>query len=247
VEHDDRPPVATFFAGRALHDGTGVELGEDAAHHARVKRLSVGDVILLTDGVGTRALASISALRKHGVECHVGRLDVQRPPPPLHVRVPIADRDRMLWLAEKAAEFGVTTWQGVRFRRSMSVSPRGEGATFAAKLRARMIGALEQSGGAWLPTILPDVELDGITTAAGSHAIVLDVTGRPLLGVLGHVADREPTVLFGPEGGIEPDEMARLHAGGWQSAGLAPTTLRFETAGAAAIAVIRAAQLLSED
>ena len=37
-----------------------------------------------------------------------------------------------------------------------SVSPRGEGPAFGEKVRARMLSALEQSGGAWLPTILPD-------------------------------------------------------------------------------------------
>jgi 16S rRNA (uracil1498-N3)-methyltransferase len=53
--------------------------------------------------------------------------------------------------------------------------------------------------------------------------------------------------LLGPEGGIEADELAFLEANGWRPARLASTTLRFETAGIAAIAVIRAAQLISED
>jgi 16S rRNA (uracil1498-N3)-methyltransferase len=247
VEHDDQPPVATFFADRALVDGQTVDLGEGAAHHARVKRLSVGDVISLTDGTGVLATASIVALRKNDVECRVERTRTAPPPPPLHVRAPIGDRDRMLWLAEKATEFGVTTWQGVRFRRSMSVSPRGEGAAFVAKLRLRMIAALEQSGGAWLPAMLPDVDLDAITTAPGARSIVLDPSGRPLLRVLDRSDDGEPTVLFGPEGGIEPAELAMLEANGWRRARLGSTILRFETAGLAAIGVIRAAQLLNED
>jgi 16S rRNA U1498 N3-methylase RsmE len=41
--------------------------------------------------------------------------------------------------------------------------------------------------------------------------------------------------------------MTELEARGWRRARLASTTLRFETAGVAAIAVIRAAQLLTED
>jgi 16S rRNA (uracil1498-N3)-methyltransferase len=153
----------------------------------------------------------------------------------------------MLWLAEKATEFGVTTWQSVRFRRSMSVSPRGEGEPFAAKLRSRMISALEQSGGAWLPVMLPDAEPNAIATQNGSAPIILDATGRPLLSVLHRVANSEPTVLLGPEGGVEADELTLLEANGWRRARLASTTLRFETAGVAAIAVIRAAQLISED
>jgi 16S rRNA (uracil1498-N3)-methyltransferase len=81
---------------------------------------------------------------------------------------------------------------------------------------------------------------------ANSAQIILDATGGPLLSVLGRL-DKEPVVLLGPEGGIEADELAFLEAKGWRPARLASTTLRFETAGLAAIAVIRAAQLISED
>lgn len=247
MERDNQPPVATFFAASELHADGGVDLGEDAAHHARVKRLSVGDIVALTDGMGARGRGTISALRKQNVECHVERVDRQPPAAPLHLRAPIADRDRMLWLAEKATEFGITTWQAVRFHRSMSVSPRGEGSAFVAKLRSRMVAALEQSGGAWLPKLLPDANVEEVETSDPSTSIILDASGRPLLAVLGQISDREPTVLFGPEGGIEETELRMLEAKGWRRARLASTTLRFETAGVAAIAVIRAAQLLTED
>jgi 16S rRNA (uracil1498-N3)-methyltransferase len=110
-----------------------------------------------------------------------------------------------------------------------------------------MIAALEQSGGAWLPKVLPDVDVADIAMPDPSTSIILDATGRPLLAVLGQIAEREPTVLFGPEGGIETAELTTLESKGWRRARLAPSTLRFETAGMGAIAVIRAAQLLTED
>lgn len=247
MERDDRTPLATFYTDRPLPEAGEIELGEDAAHHARVKRLAVGDVVALTNGIGARARSSISGLRKNLVACHVESVNEQPPPPPLHVRAPVADRDRMLWLAEKATEFGITTWQSVRFHRSSSVSPRGEGSAFAAKLRLRMIAALEQSGGAWLPIILTDTDPSHVNAPDSSTSIILDATGRPLLRVLDRLAGREPSVLFGPEGGIEPTELAVLESQGWRRGRLSSTTLRFETAGLAAIAVIRAAQLVTED
>jgi 16S rRNA (uracil1498-N3)-methyltransferase len=94
--------------------------------------------------------------------------------------------------------------------------------------------------------VLPDTEPNDIAMPGNSASIILDASGGPLLGVLGRL-DKEPTILLGPEGGIEADELAFLEANGWRPARLASTTLRFETAGIAAIAVIRAAQLLSED
>jgi 16S rRNA (uracil1498-N3)-methyltransferase len=246
VDHDDRPPVATWFGAGPFVAGSLVTLGEGPAHHARVKRLDAGDRVRLTDGAGQIALGAIAELRKSSLEITIDSVERVAAPPPIHVRAPIADRDRMLWLAEKAAELGVASWQAVRFHRSASVSPRGEGAAFAEKIRARMIAAVEQSGGAWLPRILADAGIEDVARDPGAFAIVLDVRGGPLLSAGTLDAGRPPVVLFGPEGGIEPHELKALTDAGWRSARLADTTLRFETAGVAAIAVLRAAQLLKE-
>jgi 16S rRNA (uracil1498-N3)-methyltransferase len=246
VERDDRPAVATFFVDATLTPAAQLPLSDAAAHHARVKRLEIGDAIRLTDGQGTIARGALAVLRKNVAEVLIKDLESIDRPPSIHIRVPISDRERMLWLAEKVTELGVATWQGVRFRRSMSVSPRGDGPAFAEKLRARMISALEQSGGAWLPQIVPDAEIDSIDVPANADRILLDATGRPLL-LDGRLSpDVEPVIVFGPEGGVEPDERAALIAAGWRLAKLAATTLRFETAGIAAVAVIRTAQLSEE-
>jgi 16S rRNA (uracil1498-N3)-methyltransferase len=240
VERDDRPPVATFYTPAALNASGSVELAESAAHHARVKRLALDDRIALTNGRGTLASGRLSSIDKRRVAVDLDRVWNVAAPSAIHLRVPIGDRDRMLWLAEKATELGVTTWQGVRFRRSMSVSPRGEGAAFAARVEARMVAALEQSGGAWLPRRLDDCAPEAIDIPPESARILLDRDGAPLLGLAG----AEPVVvLFGPEGGVEPAERTALEAVGWQRARLAENTLRFETAGIAAVAVVRAAQM----
>ena len=240
MERDDRSPVATFYVTTPLDGGGVVDLPEAAAHHARVKRLEIGDHVQLTNGRGTIALAALRSLDKKrataAVESvrHVGR------PSDVHVRVPIGDRDRMLTLAEKATELGVTSWQAVRFRRSMSVTPRGEGAAFAEKVEARMISALEQSGGAWLPTRLPDCGVESIDADGSASRVLLDRAGQPILRLAMLPA---MVLLFGPEGGLEPAEREFLIANGWQLATLAENTLRFETAGIAAIAVVRALRL----
>jgi 16S rRNA (uracil1498-N3)-methyltransferase len=240
VERDARPPVATFYCASPLVSGDSVELSDTAAHHARVKRLKVGDAVQLTDGRGSVAIGDLSSLDKRRATVSIQSVGQVSASPAIHVRVPIGDRDRMLLLAEKAAELGVASWQAVRFRRSMSVSPRGEGGAFAAKIEARMISALEQSGGAWLPRRLSDCGVENIDAESGASRILLDRDGEPVL----RVADAAPTtLLFGPEGGLEPDEREVLKANGWRLARLAEATLRFETAGIAAIAVVRAAQL----
>lgn len=246
VERDDRAPVASIFTDAGLSPGAEIALDDSASHHVRVKRLEPGDVVRLLDGNGTVGLGSIVAVDRQSVQIAVDRVQTAAPQSPIHLRVPVADRDRMLWLAEKATELGVTSWQAVRFRRSANVSPRGEGPAFVDKVRSRMIGALEQSGGAWLPRILPDVTLERLAVESEELPILLDAGGQPLSSILAGAGARSPVLVFGPEGGLEADEVHALTSAGWHKARLADTTLRFETAGLAAMAVCRNAQMITE-
>lgn len=239
MERDDRSPVATFLADAPPRVGETTTLGEEAAHHARVKRLEVGDAIRLVDGKGHVGLGAIDAIRKGSVDVGVTQAESIPSQPAIHLRVPVGDRDRMLWLAEKATELGVATWQAVRYRRSASVSPRGDGAAFAEKVRARMVSALEQSGGAWLPTLLPDATVENIARTPGDLPLMLDVGGDALATIGGLSAMANPVITFGPEGGLEAQERDALIAAGWRPVSLATNTLRFETAGIAAVAVCR--------
>jgi 16S rRNA (uracil1498-N3)-methyltransferase len=245
VERHDRAALATFFVEAPLLVGESVQLSETAAHHALVRRMAPGERIRLTNGAGTRATADVTSVRKNELSARVLDTESVSRPSAVHLRAPIADRDRMLWLAEKATELGIASWQAVRFRRSASVSPRGEGPTFGAKLRARMIGALEQSGGAWLPQILDDVEPRTLDIPNGGTGYLLDQTGAPFLSALS-ASGAEITIVLGPEGGVEPNELQLLVAGGWRSVRVATTTLRFETAALAAVAIARATTLTED-
>jgi len=238
VDRNDRPAIACFYAEAALDAGAMVLLGHRAAHHANVRRIEPGDVVAITNGAGSVGRGQVARLVKGEMEVVMERVDEFVPPSEIRLCAPVADRDRMLWAAEKATELGIRSWQSVRFRRSSSVSPRGEGPAFAEKLHARMIGALEQSFGAWLPRILPDVPPSGVD-AGDCLRLVLDAGGEPILDLLSP-RDSSLAILVGPEGGIEGDELERLVEAGWRTASLGPSTLRFETASTSAVAVIRA-------
>ena len=234
-----RSAVATFFVAAPLTHDSRVMLDAAAAHHARVRRLGAGEPVCLTDGKGSRARAVLAGVARSALEIHVQDVEHVTPPPVLHLLVPIGDRDRMLWLAEKASELAVTSWQAVRFDRSKSVTPRGEGSAFLDKVRARMIAALEQSSGAWIPEVLPEIDaVEAIASNASATRLVLDVEGPPMLE---RRIEAPVAVALGPEGGITPGERESFLASGWLPTSLAVTTLRFETAAIAAAAVIRAA------
>lgn len=241
MERGHRAPVATFYAPNLAPGGGEASLGELAAHHAIVRRLSAGDEVRITNGAGAVALGTIRRLAKREMVAELQRPDQVPRPSLVELLVPVADRDRMLWLAEKCTELSVTVWQPVTFARSRSVVPRGEGDAFAAKVRARMVAALEQSAGAWLPEVRRELPLEqALATVTARARYVLDRDGGRIDT---RRADGGAAVVLGPEGGIEADEHALLRTTGWTRVTLAPTTLRFETAGIAAVAILRAGSI----
>lgn len=238
MERADRAPVGTFYAPGAW--GATVELDEAAAHHAAVKRLQAGDRVRLTSGDGRRAAGVIEMLGKKRLSVAVDGSSVEQVRALTRVELwaPVGDRERMLLLAEKSVELGASAWRPIVYRRSRSVTPRGEGEAFRDKVRLRMIGALEQCGGAWLPTLYPDTSLDAALRDAGRAGLVLDVAGPPLATLAGSL--RAPVAIaLGPEGGLEEEELALFRDTGWRAASLGANVLRFETAGIAALALVR--------
>ncbi len=237
-------PVSTFYAPGAWRGGERVELEASAAHHASVKRLATGDVVRLTNGAGRRAFGVIDELSKRTCAVRLDADPVEETQPLSHVELwaPVGDRERMLLLAEKGVELGLSSWRPILYARSRSVSPRGEGESFREKVRLRMISALEQSGGAWLPE--PHMEasldsaLDGLESSDTVSRVVLDVDGEAIADVVRSSAARV-VVALGPEGGLEEHERAAFIARGWRTASLGNNILRFETAGIAALAVLR--------
>lgn len=237
----DRESLASFFLpDETLVTGASVSLGEELMHHVRVLRLGVGATVSLLDGRGHRAVGTLVRVSRAAGTVDVDSTAEYPPLAPVHMVVPIADRDRMLWLAEKCTELGATSWRPVLFKRSRSVKPRGEGPTFNGKLRARMGAALEQSGGAWLPAMYPEATLARAIGALPNDGVrlMLDPTGAPILET---PIEAAATIAIGPEGGFDDDEREELIAAGFLPVALGGNILRFETAAIAGLAIARSA------
>jgi len=231
--------VITFFTGDPIVAGVPTVLGADAAQHLRALRAGVGEVVALRDGAGNAGNGVIARVGKRSVSVDVtDRVTVERQLP-VHLLVPVADRDRMLMLAEKCTELSATSWRPVMWRRSRSVGPLGDGPAFQARLRGRMIAALTQSGGEWLPDIHPSAPVARAIAAPEGTRLLLDPTSdQPLISV----KLTSPVVIaIGPEGGFDSAERDEMVSGGFTRVRIADSVLRFETAGIAALAVVRCA------
>ena len=233
------------FAPAPLAGPGEIELDEDGAHHLRVRRVAEGDAVRVTDGRGGFGEGRVARIAKRTASVVVERVERAAPPPPIELLVPVADRERMLLLAEKAVELGIAAWMPVLWRRSASVSPRGEGEAFRAKVTARMTSALLQSGGAWLPEVHAERALAAVaeTSDPERDGVLLDADGPPLLRLDGVATERALRLAVGPEGGVEPAEREVLVGAGFRLATLGATVLRFETAAIVALGVVHAARL----
>ena len=238
MERNDRAAAVIFFSSDQFSPGSPVTLGEDAAQHARVLRIGSGEHVELRDGRGNAARGVLGRVAKRSLSVDIE--DVWQIPdlPPVHMLVPVADRDRMLYLAEKCTELGASSWRPVMWRRSRSVGPAGDGPAFQSRLKGRMIAALTQSGGGWLPEIFPSAPLGrAIAASPEGTRVLLDAGGeRTLIAAKMH---SPVTLAVGPEGGLDSKERDEIIAAGFLAVSLVGSTLRFETAGIAGLAIVR--------
>jgi 16S rRNA (uracil1498-N3)-methyltransferase len=240
VERSDHPRVAaTFFCPERLTAGTHVSLPDEAAEHARVLRIGPGETVELRNGAGGAARGVIARMTKRSLSVHVDEVWEIAAPVEVHMLVPVGDRDRMLMLAEKITELGATSWRPVVWRRSKSVEGRGEGPTFVGRIRSRMISALTQSGGGWLPEIHPLAPVArALAASPAANRVLLDANAERTMLSVGR--EFPMVIALGPEGGLADDERQQMIDGGFTPVRIAPAVLRFETAGIAALAVARA-------
>lgn len=213
-----------------------LELPEAARHHLlRVLRLRPGDEVLLHDGRGGLARATLEADGRARVSAREADL---LPAPPVVLAVAPPRLPRLEWLVEKATELEVTRLVPLRTRYG-TCEP---GAARAARLRRLADEALLQCGRRWRLELAEPCELGaalaahrglpawyGSPDAAPGSAPAAD-PGRGLL------------VCIGPEGGFAPEELQELRAAEARPVRLGRTTLRVETA-AIALAVLARARL----
>ena len=238
MERSGRAAAVTFYSPDDFVAGVTVTLGDEAAQHARVIRIGAGEPVQLRNGRGVGASGVLARVSKRSLTVDVSEVwEIERLPP-IHMLVPVADRDRMLYLAEKVTELGATSWRPVMWRRSRSVGPAGDGPAFQSRLKGRMIAALTQSDGGWLPEIFPSAPPTRALAAApeGSRLLLDAAADASLLSI---ELSGPVSIAVGPEGGLDLCERDEMMEGGFTPVSLVGGTLRFETAGIAALAIAR--------
>ncbi|RLL66730.1 16S rRNA (uracil(1498)-N(3))-methyltransferase [Streptomyces sp. Z26] len=232
-----------FVAGpEALAVGPVVLEGPEGRHAVSVRRLRPGEPIVLTDGAGTGAYATVTAVRgKDRLEADVERVRTEpEPRPRLTVVQALPKGDRGESAVETMTETGVdvivpwaaarcvTQWRGERAAKSL------------AKWRTTAREAGKQSRRLRFPHV--EDPLSGGQLAerlrGAAFAAVLHGEGGAPLAAAELPADGEIVLVVGPEGGVTQQELDACAEAGAAPYRLGPSVLRTSTAGTAAAALL---------
>ncbi|HOA76004.1 MAG TPA: RsmE family RNA methyltransferase [Phycisphaerae bacterium] len=222
-----------------------VMLSEHESRHARLsRRLSVGDELVLFDGRGRQAAATIAAVSKSVVEARVGPVVEQpRPAPALTLAVAMPKGPRQDVLIEKCTELSVAAIQPLLTERSVA----GASDHKRDKWRRTTIEAAKQSGQCWLPDLPAPASLDQYLVDLSRFDLVLaamlaqQAPSTAVTEMLEPIREARTIVAFvGPEGGWSPREADALLAASAVPVSLGPNVLRIETAAIALAALAHA-------
>jgi 16S rRNA (uracil1498-N3)-methyltransferase len=217
--------------------------GTEGHHAASVARLRVGETLVLGDGQGGTAQATVTAVSRATLTVRLGKRSYEPAPAPSLVVVQgIAKGDRGELAVQAMTEVGVDTV--VPWSASRSVvrwkGERGERSRQRWVDTARQ--AAKQARRAWVPAVAPPASTSDIAVrlAAASLALVLHEAAAVPLTALDLPADGEIVIVIGPEGGIASDELTAFEAAGGVPVRLGAAVLRTSTAGPATICVLNA-------
>jgi 16S rRNA (uracil1498-N3)-methyltransferase len=230
------------LAGVAVGDV--VEVTGDEAHHAvAVRRLAVGESVVLTDGAGLSVVGAVAETGKRVFSVAVSSVRAEEPASPgITVVQALPKGERGELAVEVLTEIGVATIVPWAASRSVAVW-RGERAIKShAKWVATAREAAKQARRSWFPVVEPMATTAEVVAlvAAADLAVVLHEEGPASFASLSVPAAGSIVVVVGPEGGISPEELAAFADAGVQGVKLGAEVLRTSTAGVAAVAALLA-------
>jgi 16S rRNA (uracil1498-N3)-methyltransferase len=237
-----------FVDPGTLASGERTITGDEHHYIARVRRAAVGDEIVLFDGAGQRAPATIIAITDDATTVTVLEPYTMSPPlPRIRVVLPLIKGDRMDFALEKLVEVGVdeiVVWPAARSVVKLDADRRD---ARIEKYALAVQAAARQSGRPQVPSVTWADSLASVVDQLGVKLVLDPGTETPIvmaLDALEGMSDdgtaHELTLVSGPEGGLAPNELATLLGAGFTPVGLGPRVLRAETAPVAAIAIVRA-------
>lgn len=219
--------------------------GDEGFHAATVRRIRPGEQLVLGDGVGGLARGVVEQTGRNGLSARVlDRWTVApvRPAVTVVQALPKAERSELaIELATEAGADAVVAWQAARCVARWE-GPRADKGL--RRWRAVARAAAQQSRRAYVPSvdgvlsIATLIDRIGEAVASGGTVLALHESATGQLADLGLAQAKSVMLVVGPEGGIDPDELAAMTEAGAVAVRLGPTVLRTSTAAAVALGAL---------
>ncbi len=211
----------------------------ESLHVSKVLRLHLGDQVQLTDGLGSKAIGTITSGAKKNVTLEVIDISVQNEECPYKFELAIAptkNMDRFEMILEKCTELGIKRFHPIisyhSERRKLNLE----------RCNKIILSAMKQSQKSWLPEILEPIKFDDfIKMCSVKHRFLAHCNVDSKRTSLKDLIENQPTVLcIGPEGDFSNDEISLAENNGFISAHLGKERLRTETAAMFAHSIFQA-------
>ncbi|MCF3103996.1 16S rRNA (uracil(1498)-N(3))-methyltransferase [Streptomyces roseoverticillatus] len=217
--------------------------GPEGRHAVSVRRLRVGEEIGLTDGQGTGAFGTVTAVEgKDRLDVTVTSVRSEPlPEPRITVVQALPKGDRGEVAVETMTETGVdavvpwaasrciTQWKGDRGLKSLGKWRATAREAGKQSRRLRFPAVSEPMTTRQVAQLLADAAFAAVLHEEG-HSAALATAPLPATGDI--------VLVVGPEGGVSPEELAAFAEAGAQPYRLGASVLRTSTAGTAATALL---------
>jgi 16S rRNA (uracil1498-N3)-methyltransferase len=237
-----------IYCEQSLSAGQSMVLDQRNSHYLlHVLRVKADQTLILFDGHGADYRATISEVSRKSVNVFVHEKiadedTVSESPLQLTLAIAISKGERMDWVMQKATELGVTRIQPL-------ITKRVDVKLNAERMAKRMdhwlgvvIGACEQSGRTILPELLSPKPIAAFLAEENADfKLVLRAQGTRLTTLTANITEKPASVsiLIGPEGGLDDDELALAESACFLATGFGPRILRTETAPIVALSLLQ--------
>jgi len=232
-----------FFVEKLTPEAQNLTLNEEQSKHIiQVLRMQKEEEILLTDGKGTKAHSVITD--DHRKRCEVKIVSVEKQEeliPKVSIAISlIKNASRFEWFLEKATEIGVNEIIPIICARTEKEKFRVD------RLQNILISAMLQSQQCWLPVLREPTPFENLVNESRQEqkfiAHCIPQQKKQLSSLIQNLTfdiQNNFLMLVGPEGDFTENEIQFALSKNYLPAALGDTRLRTETAGIAALVLLK--------
>ena len=229
--------MANFYISKSmLQEDKAIITGDEAKHISRVLRMKKGDSVTLCDGEGTFFEAVLTNFDEKSVTADILSQRKAETEPKLKITLyqGVPKNPKLETIVQKAVEIGVVRIVPVDTKRAVAKLDKKEK---IERLQKIALEAAKQSKRGIVPEVSATISFkDAVSEAKKADLAIIpyeEETENSLKGVLSGKKAQSVSIMIGPEGGFDKEEIKLALSSGITPVTLGKRILRTETAGLA--------------